>query len=88
MNADTVAEERTKKGGKYPSKVRFVVSKDGKTMTATAEGTDADDKKFSTRLVWGQTVGLPVGRSSEPCDFGFYLPLCFSRQSSKSLALC
>jgi len=52
MNADTVAEERTKKGGKYHSNVRFVVSKDGKTMMATAEGTDADGKKFSTRVVW------------------------------------
>ena len=52
MNADTVTEERTKKGGKYHSNVRFVVSKDGKTMTATAEGTDADGKKFSTRVVW------------------------------------
>lgn len=51
-NDRTVTEERTKKGGKYHSTSRFVVSKDGKSMTATAKGTDADGKKFNTVAVW------------------------------------
>src|ERR1035438_9589694 len=36
-NANTLTEERSKKGGKYHSTVRFVVSADGKTMTGTAK---------------------------------------------------
>jgi hypothetical protein len=48
VNANTVTEERSKKGGKYHSSVRTVVSKDGKTMTTTAKGTDADGKAFNS----------------------------------------
>ena len=52
IDADTVTEERIKTGGKYHSTVRFVVSKDGKTMTATNKGTGADGKKFTAVAVW------------------------------------
>jgi hypothetical protein len=52
IDANTVTEERSKKGGKYHSTVRTVVSKDGKTMTATAKGTDADGKAFTAVVVW------------------------------------
>ena len=51
VNASTLTEERSKKGGKYHSSVRTVVSKDGKTMTLTLKGTDADGKAFTSVLV-------------------------------------
>ena len=44
VNANTLTEVRTKKGGSYHATVRHVVSKDGKTMTATAKGIGADGK--------------------------------------------
>lgn len=47
VNANTITEERTKKGGKYHASVRTVVSADGKTMTSTSKGTDADGKAFT-----------------------------------------
>ena len=48
VNANTITEERSKQGGKYRATVRTVVSKDGKTMTATQKGTNADGKAFSS----------------------------------------
>ncbi len=48
VNANTLTEERSKKGGKYHATVRTVVSKDGKMMTVTAKGTGADGKAFTT----------------------------------------
>jgi len=52
VNANTVTEERSKKGGKYHSTVRTVVSADGKTMTSTAKGTGADGKAFTAVTVF------------------------------------
>jgi hypothetical protein len=52
VNANTLTEERSKKGGKYHSTVRTVVSKDGKTMTSTSKGTSTDGKPFSAVAVF------------------------------------
>jgi hypothetical protein len=52
VDANTVTSERSKKGGKYRATVRTVVSKDGKTMTATTKGTGADGKAFKAIVVW------------------------------------
>ena len=52
VNANTLTEERTKKGGKYHSSVRTVVSADGKTMTSTSKGTNADGKPFTAVAVF------------------------------------
>jgi hypothetical protein len=51
-DANTVTEERSKMGGKYKATVRTVISADGKTMTATAKGTGADGKAFSSVAVF------------------------------------
>jgi len=52
VNANTLTEERTKKGGKYRTTVRTVVSADGKTMTSTAKGTGTDGKPVTTTGVF------------------------------------
>jgi hypothetical protein len=52
VSANTLTEERSKKGGKYHSSVRDVVSKDGKTMTATTKGTGTDGKAFTAVAVF------------------------------------
>lgn len=52
VNANTITEERTKKGGKYHSSVRTVVSADGKTMTSTQKGTGVDGKAFTSVAVF------------------------------------
>lgn len=52
VNANTLTEERSKKGGQYHSMVRTVVSKDGKTMTSTTRGTGADSKPFTSVAVF------------------------------------
>ena len=53
-DANTLTEERSKKGGKYHSSVRSVVSKDGKTMTSTTKGTGTDGKPFTSVAVFGK----------------------------------
>ena len=40
------------KKGKYRMKGMTVISKDGKTMTITNQGTDADGKETSFKVVW------------------------------------
>jgi hypothetical protein len=50
--ANTLTEERTKKGGKYHTTARTVISDDGKMLTTTSEGTGADGKPFSAVLVF------------------------------------
>jgi len=52
INANTLSEERSKQGGKYHSTVRTVVSKDGKTMTGSTKGTDAEGKPFTSVAVF------------------------------------
>jgi len=39
-------------GGKYKATARGVISADGKTMTVTSKGTDADGKAFTSTLVF------------------------------------
>ena len=52
ISDNAFTEERTKQGTKYHTTVRYVVSADGKTMTATAKGINADGKPLSTRTVF------------------------------------
>jgi hypothetical protein len=52
VNANTLVEERTKKGGAYHATVRHVVSKDGKVMTSRAKGVGPDGKPFTSIAVF------------------------------------
>jgi hypothetical protein len=52
VNDNTFTEERTKQGGKYHVTARRVVSADGKTMTVTTKGTNADGKPITATAVW------------------------------------
>jgi hypothetical protein len=51
VDANTFTESRTKQGTRYHTTVHTVVSADGKTMTLSAKGTDADGKPITTRVV-------------------------------------
>lgn len=51
-NANTITETRKKTGGPYQSTARVVVSKDGKTMTATNKGTNGSGKQFTAVFVF------------------------------------
>jgi hypothetical protein len=51
-NANTLTFTQKKKDGKYSVTGRSVVSEDGKTMTSTIEGTNADGKAYSATMVW------------------------------------
>lgn len=52
VDANTFTFETKMTNGKYRSSVRSVVSKDGKTMTQTSTGTDADGKATKGTLVY------------------------------------
>ena len=52
VNADTLTDVRSKKGGTYKGTGRFVVSNGGKTATLTTKGTGADGKPFSALTVY------------------------------------
>lgn len=52
IDANTFTIENKKAGGKYHTTGRMVISKDGKTMTGTAKGTDADGKPYNATLVY------------------------------------
>jgi hypothetical protein len=52
VDANTFTYESQQTSGKYRSSGRMVVSKDGKTMTATAKGTDADGKAMTLILIY------------------------------------
>ena len=52
VNANTFTDTRKKTGGQYHATGRAVVSKDGKTMTWTSKGMDADGKPFSATFVY------------------------------------
>jgi hypothetical protein len=52
VNANTLTDARKKTGGKYQGTGRLVISKDGKTMTTTTKGTDADGKAFISTYVF------------------------------------
>ena len=52
VNANTLTDVRKKTGGKYQGTGRLVISKDGKTMTTTTRGTNADGKAFTSTYVF------------------------------------
>jgi hypothetical protein len=52
IDANTLAFEVKKTGGKYHVTGQTVISADGKTMTQTAKGTDAEGKPISSTVVF------------------------------------
>ena len=52
IDANTFTSEQKKTGGKYHTTGRTVISKDGKTMTITNKGTNADGKPSSATLIY------------------------------------
>ena len=52
IDANTFTSETKKTGGKYHTTGRTVISKDGKMMTNTSKGTDADGKPISFSIVY------------------------------------
>jgi hypothetical protein len=52
MDGNTFTWDAKKTGGKYHSHGRIVVSPDGKTMTLTSKGTDADGNPMTVTLVY------------------------------------
>jgi len=52
IDANTFTSEVKKTGGKYHSNSKTVISKDGKTMTLTTKGTDAEGKPTTATIVY------------------------------------
>jgi hypothetical protein len=52
VNANSFTFTQKKKDGKYSVTGRSVISKDGKTMTNTLKGTNADGKAYNATMVW------------------------------------
>jgi hypothetical protein len=52
VDDNTFTTEATKTGGNYRTTGQTVISKDGKTMTTTLKGTDADGKPISITVVY------------------------------------
>src|ERR1700680_3505290 len=52
VNANTLTFTAKKKDGKYNVTGRNVVSKDGKTLTSTAKGTNAEGQAYSGTMVY------------------------------------
>jgi len=52
IDANTFTFENQKTGGKYHSKGRSVVSNDGKTMTSTTKGANAEGKPTSGKYIY------------------------------------
>jgi len=52
IDANTFTFESKKTGEKYHVTGRTVISKDGKTMTTTAKGTDAEGKPLSAKAIY------------------------------------
>ena len=52
VDANTFTVTQRKTDGKYKQTGQNVVSKDGKTLTATRKGTDADGKAYSATMVF------------------------------------
>ena len=52
IDANTLTAENKKTGGKFHTTGRIVISKDGKTMTFTTKGTDAEGKPAKTKIVY------------------------------------
>lgn len=51
IDANTFTVENKKSGGKYHTKGRIVISKDGKTMTGTSKGTNAEGQPTSSTQI-------------------------------------
>ncbi|HUR44750.1 MAG TPA: hypothetical protein VMZ27_02660 [Candidatus Saccharimonadales bacterium] len=52
VNAHTFTATAKKTNGKYRSTSRTIISKDGKTMTTTVTGTNAEGKAFNNTMVY------------------------------------
>jgi len=52
VNANTITDARKKTGGPYKATSRMVISSDGKTMTTTTKGTNADGKALASTFVF------------------------------------
>jgi hypothetical protein len=52
IDANTFTSETKKTGGKYHATSRMVISKDGKTMTTTTKGTNAEGQPFTGTAVY------------------------------------
>jgi hypothetical protein len=52
VNANTLTDKRSKTGTPYKATSRIVISNDGKTMTATLKGTNADGKQFTQVFIY------------------------------------
>jgi hypothetical protein len=52
IDANTFTSEVKKTGGKYHTTARMVISKDGKTMTLTSKGTNAEGKPTSAKAIY------------------------------------
>lgn len=52
VNANTFTSATKKTNGKYRSTARTVISKDGRTMTSTVDGTNAEGKAFHNIMVY------------------------------------
>jgi hypothetical protein len=52
VNANTLTYEAKQTNGKYNASGRTVISKDGKTMTTTAKGTDTNGAAMTLKLVY------------------------------------
>jgi len=52
VNANTLTDERKKKGGPYDATSRIVVSNGGKMMTTTTKGTNTAGKNFTSTFVF------------------------------------
>jgi hypothetical protein len=61
VDSNTFTSVTKKTGGKYKSTGRTVISKDGKTMTTTSKGINAQGKPFSYTMVWEKQSGDQSG---------------------------
>jgi hypothetical protein len=51
LDANTFVDERKKKDGLFHAKVKTLISKDGRTLTTVATGTNSEGKPFTSTLV-------------------------------------
>ena len=61
VDSNTFTTATKKTGGKYKSTARTVISKDGKTMTTTSKGINAEGKPFNYTMVWDKQSGDQSG---------------------------
>lgn len=61
VDGNTFTTVMKQKSGKYNATGRMVVSKDGKTMTTTSKGVNAEGKPFEYTMVWEKQVGDQSG---------------------------